>query len=107
MSKTGFLQLFPKNFICAEKNFICAERQTDRQTNKQTNKQTNTLNRVANTCRSAILTVASRQKLPWVSFFVARYLTVSLRGPVLNLTARRFAPSLMGWNGVGLDGHQK
>ena len=59
MSKTGFLQLFPKNFICAEKNFICAERQTD----KQTNKQTDTLNRVANTCRSANLTVASRQKL--------------------------------------------
>ena len=47
MSKTGFLQLFPKNFICAEKNFICAERQTD--------KQTNTPNRLANTCRSAIL----------------------------------------------------
>ena len=43
--------------------------------------------------------------LKLISSFSARYLTVSLRGPVLNLTARRFSPSLMGWmDGMGWDG---
>ena len=32
---------------------------------------------------------------------------MSLRGPVLTLTARPEGPSLMGWDRMGLDGNQK
>ena len=40
-------------------------------------------------------------KLKLISFFVARYLTELPSGSSANLTARRFAPSLMGWDGMG------
>ena len=36
-----------------------------------------------------------------ISFFVARYLTVSLRGPVLAHYDEADRPSLMGWGGMG------
>ena len=49
---------FSKKFhLCGKKFHLCGK--TDRQTNKQTNRH----NRVANTCRSANLTVASRQSI--------------------------------------------
>ena len=45
-------------------------------------------------------------KLKLVSFFIARYLTDSLRGPVLTL--RRGAERrVSGWGGVGWDGVSK
>ena len=37
-------------------------------------------------------------------FNVARYLTDSLRGPVLAHYSEADRPSLMGWDGVGWDG---
>ena len=37
-------------------------------------------------------------------FNVARYLTDSLRGPVLAPYSEADRPSLMGWNGMGWDG---
>ena len=37
-----------------------------------------------------------------ISFFVARYVTDSLRGPVLNITAR--ATARVWWDGMGGDG---
>ena len=39
-----------------------------------------------------------------ISFFVARYLTISLRGPVLAHYDEADRPSLMGWDGMGWDG---
>ena len=41
-------------------------------------------------------------------FHVARYLTDSIRGPVLAHYSEADRPSLMGWDGwMGWDGHQK